>query len=374
MKTNKLIPLFVITIIVVTTAVLTTRQPSSTSGREQELLFPSLKGSINDVNEISIQQQQDTLTLYNDGGIWKIREADGFPALFSKIRQTVIALSELRIDSEKTSNPSLYSNLGVENPSSEDAESRLLTLKDAAGKELVSVIAGKNRLSSSAAGSYGLYVRLPEQATALLVEGDTRLDIDADIADWIERDLMDIDPERVNGVTIIHSDGGEVVLNRAGDDGDLVLENVPEGKQARSDYAMTRMKGILEDISIDNVMAASRVSFPEDTTKTTVTTSDGLIAEITSAVIDENNFATFSFRYSAPAVTTQQDEAEETDSDTDKQTEATVDVEQEVADLNTMTSGWVYQIPSYKFDTFTRKLEDLVEDTPEEDPEEESDN
>ena len=39
-------------------------------------------------------------------------------------------------------------------------------------------------------------------------------------------------------------------------------------------------------------------------------------------------------------------------------------------ELKLKTSGWVYKIPSYKFELFTRKLDDLVKDV---EPEEEQD-
>ncbi len=41
-------------------------------------------------------------------------------------------------------------------------------------------------------------------------------------------------------------------------------------------------------------------------------------------------------------------------------------------DLIGKTTGWVYQIPSYKFETFIKKLDDLIEDIPVEEPEDEA--
>ena len=363
MKTNKIVPLFVVTFLVVAAAVVVTHKQSPTVSLEKVLLFPDLKDSINDVNEILIQSNQGNLTFFNDGGEWKIREADNFPVLFSKIRQTAIAVSELQIVSDKTSNPALYSNLGVEDPASADATSKLLTLRGSSGNDIITLIVGKNRLSSSPSDSPGLYVRLPSQTTALLVEG--RLNVDTQVSDWIERTLVDIKPERVSHIDIIHGDNQDVTLVRPDEGSDLVLENVPAGKQAKSDYMMTRMQGILEEITIDNVRAGTSITLPDDSVKTTVITKDGLVAHITGAELDENNYAEFSFQYSAPKGAAPTDTDEGSDTGTGEESDKTMEVEQEVADLNARTSGWVFQIPTYKFDTIVRKLDDLVEDIPE---------
>lgn len=373
MKSHKFILLFVITLITVIAAVILTYRQSPTVNRDKTVLFPEFIDRINDISEITVQNKKDTLTVVNDNGAWKIREADDYPALFNKVKQTAIAVSELKIISEKTSNPGLYSELGVEDPASAEAGSMLLTLKDAGGNSLVSLIVGKNRLSRSASENPGLYVRLPEDKQSLLVEGS--LDVSTDVADWIERNLMDIKPERIKHINIMHPDDEDVILDRDNDSGDLVVQNVPEGKQARSDYILNRLEGILEDIRIDNVKAESALVYPDDAVVATVMTSDGLSAEITSAVIDEKNYARFDFNYVEPPQANnpeaEPDEVAGTEGRDEEETGETHDVGREVADLRALTEGWVYQLPSYKFETFTRKLDDLVEDIPEEEEEQE---
>ena len=396
MKKNKLLPLFAITVIAVVAAIITTQKQAPVVEQTQIVLFPDLKSTINNLNEMSIQQGQKTLTLINEAGAWKIREADGYPALFSKIRQTAIAVSDLEILAEKTRNPQSYATLGVEDPAGDKAESRLLTLKDQSGKQLLALIVGKDRLSSAAADRHGLYVRIPGQEQALLVAG--QLDIGVATAGWVDKDIIDIDPDRIRPINIVHGNARDVSLYRAIAEDDLVREKIPAGKQARSDYVLERMQGILEDISIEDVKAAVKIGFPANAITTTVHTMDGLPAVITSAVIDTQNYAKFEFLYTAPeppaAAATPGPEAkpaeikpeqktedaaapadavpeqqpEQADAPADKTQEQKRDVAREVAELTVKTAGWVYQIPAYKFDTFTRKLDDLVEEIPKEEP------
>jgi len=366
MKTNRLIALFVITVIVVAGAIVTTHWQTPTKSKQKAVLFPDFKTNINNVNEISIQQGQKSLTVINEGGNWKIREADGYPALFSKVKQTVLAVSGMEVISQKTENPALYPKLGVEDPGSADAKSSLLTLNDAGGNPLVSLIVGNPRLSPAASDSHGVYVRLPDKQQALLVESDLQASVS--VADWIDRDLINISPDRISGIHIVHGDDQDVSYGREKDNKNLVLENIPKGKQPRSDYIQKRMQGILEDVRIDGVMADTKIKFPDTAVATTVQTTDGLTAVIYSTTLDDKHYAKITFQYNAPAKAEQEPtDIKSTAGDKDKakaDTSKIDDVAKEVAELSAKTAGWVYQLPAYKFDTFTRKLDDLVEDIP----------
>jgi hypothetical protein len=381
MKKNKLPLLLAITIIAVAAAILVTQKQTPTTERERPVLFPEFKQAINAVGEITVQRGKQTITLSSEAEGWKIKEADDYPALFSKIKQTVIAVSELRVISEKTKNPDQYSTLGVEDPAADKAGSSLMTIKDKSGDQLTALIVGKRRLSSAAADDQGLYVRVPGQDQTLLVAGN--LDVSVEPADWLEKNLINISSDRIRQIDIRHGSEQDVSLRREHADDNLVPEKIPAGKQARTDYAMERMEGILEDITIDNVMAESKITFPADSVITTVRTTDGLTAVITSAVIDEKNYAKFAFQYNvpeqpaaeiAPAVEAKTEESkpeQQADSaaEGEKEPEPKRDVAKETADLTAKTAGWAYQIPAYKFDTFTRKLEDLIEAIPEKKPE-----
>lgn len=369
MKMNKLIPLFIITVIVVIFAVITTRRQSPITHIVTKPLFPDFKGVINDVKKISVKQGKQSLTVVDEDGTWKVSQADGYPALFSKVKQTAVAVSDMKVIAKKTRNPDLYQQLGVEDPAGANAKSKLLTLSDGSGKTLVSLIVGKNRLSRAASDSHGLYVRLPGKKQSLLVQAD--LDVSVNVADWIDRNLTNIEPARISKIFIDHGGKENVIFERVPGKKDLVLENVPKGKQARTDYTLTRMEGILEDLRIDNVKAEEKVKFPDNAVTATVTTVDGLTAVITSTSVGDKDYARFSFQYDAPAKTEPKKAAGKDKGKTSKK--KTMDVAKEVADLSAKTTGWVYQIPGYKYDTFTRKLDDLVKNIPKKKPDKKTD-
>ncbi len=349
MKSKSLIILAIITVAVILAAVLADRNRAPSSSLDKQALFPDLSGQINDVHSMSLQKFGKTLTLVRQGDTWTIAQADNYPANFSRIKESVIAVSKLEILSSKTSNPKLYSRLGVEDPASEKSNSLLLELSDAGSNSLASVIVGNIRHSKSADSQPGLYVRLPDTETALLVEG--RLELSADTRDWFDKNLVDIDGARISRIVIERDDAPGVSLHREKDTDDFSLDNIPEGKEIQSAVIITRMSTMLESLAADGVLAATRMDGNVVST-TTLTTFDGLTVTITNAVIDEASYASFSFKASEVEQAATGDEA--------GTMEARVPVTDEAAALNTRHAGWAYLIPDYKFELFDEAFEDLV--------------
>ena len=351
-RSNKFLILSVITILAVVAAVVISGRNTPVTSMEKEVLFSEFKEQLNDITRIKIQGKKDSIRLVRENGQWVVQEADNYPASFGKVRQTAIVLSELEVDSAKTKNPENFSKLGVEDPDSDNAESILLTVIDDANRILVSLIVGKKRLSSTTAANPGLYVRLPEQQQALLVNGN--LDVSTNIVDWIETDLMNIEPKRIKQVNVTQVDGSTVTLIRNSEEDDFTLEEIPEGKEIKSEYTLNRQEDMLALLKIDGVRSEQVFSFPDESVITTVETYDGLNVIINSVTRDDKNYAKFTFTFRPPA-----EEAEET-----------TEIEAEVDALAAKTSGWVYEIPGYKHELFIRALDDLVDDIEEEEPEE----
>ena len=356
MKSNKLIIFTIVTIAVILAATMMSRHRAPTSAVEKQLLFPGLADKVNNVGSIGLTKQEKSLTLVLQDKQWVIQEADNYPANFGKVRATVIAIAELLVLAEKTSNAELYKKLGVEEPSATNADSLQLSLLDTSGNSLAALIVGNPRHSKSAEDKPGLYVRLANAQAALLVEG--RLDVSAEVRDWFERSLFSIDANRIKHIHIAHADGSTVTLSRKADIDDFTLQDLPAGKEMQSNVIISRMGTLLEDVAVDNVMQADKLAGTEQTTAT-IHTFDGLLITIVSAVVGEDNYATFSFAAddSMSTAAEEQSEKEATTTASDKPGPA-----QEAASLNKLMSGWAYAIPSFKFELFTRKLEQLSKD------------
>ena len=358
---NRYIAVAVLTVIVVIAAVLVSQQRAPQTSRDKTALFPELAEQINDVSELVVREGQTALTVRRVSGNWSIVEADNYPALVDKVKQTVLAVSDLMVIAGKTDNPDLYKRLGVEDPDSKGATSHLLALVNN-GDELAKLVVGKTRRSKSAAGAPGLYVRIPDQQQALLVEG--RLSVSADIIDWIKRDIIDIEGDRVNAVRLRPAGGTEVFLDRENTADDLALHDIPEGKEPASEYLLGRMATMLENVYVEGVRKENSIDFSKPDSIIHVTTFDGLTADIEVVKSEEHTYARFSVAAQDSGVATSESPAE-----TDAGEEAELTPEQEAEALNSLVQGWAYRLSSSKAELYGHTLSDLVQDPVEEETE-----
>ena len=365
---NRRVIIAALTVIVVIAAVIVSQQRAPQTSREKTRLFPELAGKINDVSELVIRDSETTLTVQRVSGRWGIAEADDYPALVDDVKQTVLAVSDLEIVAEKTSNPDLYERLGVEDPDSKGATSHLLTLKSN-GNELAQLIVGKTRRSKSDSSAPGLYVRIPGQQHALLAEG--RLSVSADIIQWIKRDIINIEGDRVSTVHIRPAAGQEVSLKRDNLGDELVLQNIPEGKEQQSEYLISRMATVLENIYVDGVRKEDSIDYTRPDSIINVTTFDGLEAEIEAVKSGEHTYARFSFTAQAGDAASEE-AGDEVSTETDIDEEIRITPGQETESLNSLLNGWAYRLSTSKAELFNQSLSDLIREPESEDSEDES--
>jgi len=353
MKSNKLIIFAIITIVAILAATMMSRHRAPETSVHKQTLFPKLLDKVNDVTSVSLKKQDKSLNLVRKDGQWAIQEADNYPADFAKIRETVIAVAELETQAEKTSNPELYKRLGVEDPSATTASSLQLSLSGVDGTLLASIIVGKNRLSKSSSDNPGLYVRLPDAKTALLVGG--RLDVSTDVKDWFKSELFDINASRIRIIQIDHVDGSVVKLGREKNVDEFNLEDLPKGMQMQSSVIISRMGTMLEDLRADNVVSANRLAKADQTT-TTIHTFDGLIITINSAESGGINYSSFGFAVDENVAKKAGNEHAEKDKtgEDDKS-----DPVKQAETLNKIMSGWAYAMPSFKYELFTNTMDKL---------------
>ena len=355
---NRHIIVTVLTVIVVIAAVIVSQQRAPRTSTEKTALFPELAERINDVSELAVHDGGATLAVRRVSGNWGIAGSDNYPALLDKVKQTVLAVSALRVIAEKTDNPDLYKRLGVEDPDSKGATSRLLTLSGNDG-QLAELVVGKTRRSKSAAGAPGLYVRIPGRQQALLVEGS--LSVSADLIDWIKRDIINIEGDRVNAVRLRPAGGTEVLLKRDNTADGLALQDIPEGKEQASEYLVGRMATMLENIYVEDVRKEGNIDFSTSESEISVTTFDGLTAHIEVAKSGEHTYARFSFA-AREADKGSSSATDENQAGTATEEENTLTPEQEAESLNSVLQGWAYRLSTTKAELYSQTLSDLVQD------------
>ena len=353
MKNRKLLILSLITIAVIMAATFTAKWHAPQTTITKEILFPELANRINDIAAITIKGNKRTVELKRQDELWVLASSGNYPALINKVRAMVINMADFRLLEEKTGNPAMYSRLGVEDPDSNDATSVLVTLKTGTGEEAASIIAGKPR--QSVGSKPGLYVRLPDQTNALLVEG--MLDVSANDADWFERNLFDIPSGFIKNVSIQYADGNNFeIYKEFKEQPDFQARGVTLESSAEK-IILTRIGRSMEEMRADGVKALGSFSFPEETVTTTATTFDGLIITAKIAKVENKAYAHFTFAVD-PTATQEEGQAKGVSEDTTDTLAGLAadfkpDPVQEAKYLTENLSPWVYQIPEFKYEALT---------------------
>ncbi|MFQ5547071.1 MAG: DUF4340 domain-containing protein [Woeseia sp.] len=290
-------------------------------------LFPQLKGQLNSISEVSITRAGESITVKNNSGQWVVAERDDYPADTGKLRKLLLALADASRLEEKTSNPDMYPRLGVEDmkETSEGVEIRI------SGAEApVSLIIGK-----LAQRKYR-YARVSGQATSWLINQNPV--VPADAGDWLLPEILDIDASRVRSVTITHDDGETIHLQKEdAEDNNFSVPDMPDRRELRYPSIVNGIAGVVSNLNLEDVSRASASVGDGSNAKTVFTMFDGLQLTVESFARDENTWI---------RLTASQDDADSS----------------EAAEINARTSGWEYQLQSYKGDQLRRRWNDILKE------------
>jgi hypothetical protein len=343
-------------------------------------LFPNLAASINDVAAIELKRKDGVTTLSRTGESWGLAEKRGYPVDMSAVRKTLIGLSDLAGAEQKTDDPKSYAKLGVDEPGTEGSTGTLVTLRDGGGKELASLIVGKDHSSKNFSGPHQVYVRKPGEARSWLATGET--DLKEKGADWLDKKILEVKRERIRAAEIRHADGEVVVIDRdKPETKDFALHDIPEGKELSYPSAPSSIADALGYLNLEDVVPAAEFDMKEGTSGTAkFSCFDGLTVTVTTKEVADKTYARFEVSYEKPPESAgpptqpasdakdstteppKTDEAEKKAAADKPKAKTPEEVQKEVADLNARLSNWVYQIPSYNKSSFEKKKSELLKD------------
>lgn len=349
MKFSHLAFLIVITIGSIYAASIFWDKRAPTTTVNKSLLFPELTENINRVKIVEIKGYEEQVILSHNDNNWFIQSSDNFPAISDQVKSLVVGLTELKIDSEKTKNPELYSRLSVEGPYERNTTSKLVSLLDENGEVIESLIIGKKRETNESVPA--LYVRKPDAEQALLVHGN--ITASSREKDWFQQDIINLDSGEVKSVTIAHPDHSPFSLSRD-DEGQVNfnLSNIPDGKKPQSEVLLNRIARLLEDVRAESVRSTQSIDMFENSILTTIESFRGLVVYIRLKNDSGKNYANFQFEYKAPDVAPTQEESDSEE----------INPAKEIELLNNQMSPWVFEIPKFKYDDMTITLEKLIRD------------
>jgi len=218
------------------------------------LAFPALAPRLAAARRIEVRQGPQSLAVERGAGeTWTLPGKGGYPARGERVRELLTALTELRLTERRTADPDSLSRLGLDDPGPASS-AVLLRVLDAGGAPLAELIVGRRRTrtgpATAGATVDSAYVRRPGESQSWLAEG--RINIDADPALWLDRDLAGIPEERVRAVTAVR-DGATVELRREeGPDGRLRV-TAPADPPPLDDISVAEVGRALEALTLIDV-------------------------------------------------------------------------------------------------------------------------
>ena len=366
-------------------AAFVTLQESNAESGPEELgnLFDGLGSRINDVAQVQISKEGESLTFSrskDDPSEWTVASIGGYPAKFEPIKRAIVRLADMEIREKKTNKPENYEKLGVSDPEAEGSSSLLVTLQDASGDELASAILGE---TSYRGRSSTTYVRRQGEDRVYLCDG--RIDAQPTLRTWIETVALKLENDRVQSVTISHTDGETVQVERSAENHtQFAVANVPPGRELKYDGIANGVASALASLNFDDVCPASEVDFTtEPLTRSRFVCHDGLVVVIETARFEDQTWARISSSYEAPPASEtapqtadgaeegEEGEGHSEDDGHDHGTEAAATpdpalVRAEAEEMAGRHALWAYALPSYKADAIAKRMVDLLNELPEE--------
>jgi len=356
------------------------------TGKESDIevaqLLPGLGEQVNSVDQLQViaAGEKTLATLKRQDQSWVVEEFHNYPADWNQLRTLLAALANAKVVEPKTSNPNYFDRLGVDDVTNADSTATLLRLSGPQGQHAVLV-------GNTAEGRDGQYVRLADGDRALLI--DQQLELPADAKGWLQRDIVNISDAEVVEFSSKRADGSQIRASKASaDDDDYVLQDIPEGREIVSAWSVNSMANALSNLQLDAVAAADTIDFT-NASQFRVLTADGLevLADVADAGeqkwlrISAQVHAVDSAVPDAGLATDAPPAGEMATSETADGESSSVEVAEEpkaadeadpaptaaerAAEINRRVQGWAYAIPTFKADTMSKRMDDLLKPLPE---------
>jgi hypothetical protein len=266
---------------------------------------------------------------------WVLPGRANYSASFEEVKRTLVGLAALVTIEPKTARPDWFHYVALDAPPKGDGTA--ITLGDAKGRVLASLIVGKTEDIGDPSGAVGLFVRKPGDGQSWLVE--SVFEPRANPADWMDKQVMDVDRARIQEVDVRPATGPAYSVSRAKpSDADFALAPIPRGREVSDPSAPDGVASSVVGFSFDDVQPAGGFDFANGATRIVTHTFDGLIVTV-DVIKQGSDYWAQVFADAAPGKTAAAKEANE---------------------INAHAARWAYKLAAYKGAQLSTPLEGLL--------------
>jgi hypothetical protein len=349
------------------------REGSTGSSAGTGALYPQLKEQLNSVSAVNMYKAGDArvVSLKKQGDEWTVSERDNYPADASKVRKLLVAIADAKVYEQKTSNPSSYATLGVEDTKDKNATSLRIELVGA--PKPVNLIVGKQ-----GAGAHSNYVRRAGEPQSWLVNAS--IDTSSTPEAWLRNDIIDVGADRMQSATVQTKDAKPYTAAKATRaDANFNVDGLPKGKSLSAPTAANSVASALASLSLSDVRAASAFQSKPPAAHATFKTFDGLVVDVDGWVQDNKHYVALRPSFDAAQAErfkvatapeekkpeeqkpeAQKGEAPAANKPEEPPKPAAPNVQEDAKKAASKLSGWVYEIPDYKYEALFKSVDQLV--------------
>jgi hypothetical protein len=370
MTPRRLLVLVIVALVAIGGGLWLAQRQTGSSGSPEALLYPELKKQLDSVTAVRIYKAGDAraVEIARKDATWSVSERGGYPADAAKLRKLLLALADAKIFEQKTSSAENYKSLGVEDTSV--AEATGVRIELAGTPKPVNLIVGK-----PGGGAQSQYVRRAGEAPSWLIS--TSIENASTPDAWLEKDIIDVGADRVQSAAITTAGAKTYTAAKSSRaDANFSVDGVPKGKELSAPSAANGLATALVGVTLADVQAANAMPAGAPTAHATYKTFDGLVTDVDGWVRDDKHYIAvktafdpaqadhFRIPTTADKKETTADKKDPKAADSAKTPEATApaapDSAGQSATLNTKLSGWVYEVPGYKYEAIFKPLDELL--------------
>jgi hypothetical protein len=343
------------------------REGSSGTGAPSGALYPELKAQLNAVNAVHLYKAGDArvVELVRKDDVWKVSDRDSYPADDGKVRKLLIEMADAKIAEQKTSDPQHYATLGVEDTKGTAAKSVRIEL--AGMPKAVDLIVGKQ-----AVGARSNYVRRAGEPQSWLI--DKTIDTSPAPDAWLRKDIIDVSADRMQSATVTTKDAKPYsAAKSARAEQNFTVTGLPKGKSLSAPTAANSVAMALTALSLSDVKPASAFQSTPPAARAQFKTFDGLVVDVDGWVQDQKHFVALHpsfdaaqaerFKVATAPAEEKKDAKKDEKKDEKKETPpppAAPNVADDVKKVADKVTGWVYEIPDYKYESLFKPVDQLV--------------
>jgi len=253
---------------------------------------------------------------------WVLPAKGGYPADFDEVRHELIGLAALETIAPKTDHAEWLHYLSLDTPPKGTGTE--ITVKDAQGKVLASLIAGNTEELGDPNGSNGLFVRHPDENQAWLARAV--FTPHGDPSAWLNTHVVTVGATRLQEAVMMPASGPAFTLSRAKPSDQIyALANAPKNSQPNS-LTINKIAYTIANFSFSDVAPAASIDFSKPG-HAVARTFEGLLVNFDIAQTGGDVWVRLSAS-TAPG--------------------AGPSVAQEAAAINARAGGWAYKMPPEK--------------------------